>query len=319
MPRKSNYWTKQRVLKMMRRAVREIFESNPDKLTTNNSTWTKLIQPFNVEHHPHRPLYPSVDAISRTCGGLRLAWKALGYNVTSRQPPSRRRRIYTPEIDDRIREIYSRPIPLGKNFQGGIGVKALAQELGWPPHAITQRARDLGIGRVKEKPWTQEEIAALDELAHYTPPTIERKFRELGFSRTEQSIAVMRKRREAHKGGKYFSGHALQMLMGMGDHVVDRKWIKMGLKFILKGTRRHGGQNADTRLFHIDEIRRFFIEHPEEIDLLKVDKWFFLEMITAGKIKMIAPSTRLSVRAECPRPGLKRGDRQEVKTKAKAA
>jgi len=304
MAKRTNYWTKERALKMLRRATREVWGNDPSRFPVNMNRYRQDTQPFNEAYPQNKPLYPSPETLSRLCGGLQKAFKALGFNIEYRQAAHRKSWKPTPEIDARIREIYSRPILNGQNFQGGRGVKAYAEEIGWPHHAICKRAAELGVGRVKEKPWSESEIAALDELAHHVPAVIESKFRKLGFRRTEASIAVMRKRREAHKRGKWYSGHALQLLMGFSDHVVDRRWIPMGLKYILKGTTKHGRQQGDTRLYHIDEIRRFFIEHPEEIDLQKVDKWFFLEMITAGKIKMIVASPRLSIRAEAPRPAI---------------
>jgi len=315
-----NYWTRELVLKRLRRALREVFDNDPSQLSTNAYQYQTRIRPFNESYGQNRPLYPSFSAICRTVGGLQKAWKALGYDVQVKMLAKAGKYKFTDEIDARICEMYSHPnAKLNKNFQGGIpGVKAYAAEIGWPHWVICKRAVELGVSRIKEKPWNQEELNTLDELAHYCPHVIAQKFKEHGFRRTAASVGVMRNKRWAHKGAPWYSGHALATLMGVDAHQVDRVWVPLGLTFTLKGTergKRNKKQGGDTRLFYRDEIRRFLIEHPEEIDLLKVDKMWFLEIVTQGDIRMLAPSERLSLRFEAPRPGMKS---RHTKTKAAA-
>lgn len=289
--------------------MREIYANDPKRLPTGFGEYRTDIQPFNEGFSHNRALYPSPEAVSRTCGGLQKAWKLLGYDVEVRmKKPRKYEHLFTKEVSKQIEEIYSRPnAKKNSGYQGGLGIKAFAATLGVPHHVVIHQAARLGLGRTKEKPWSMEEFAALNELAHYAPDVIARKFRERGLHRTRTSIAVMRKRRWAHKGAPYYSAHALTTLMGVDGHTLDRVWIAKGIRFIAKGTTRgkkNKKQGGDTKLVHIDEVRRFFIEHPEEIDLQKVDKLWFLEMITAGKIKMIQPSARLRMRSEAPRPGM---------------
>ena len=78
----------------------------------------------------------------------------------------------------------------------------------------------------------------------------------------------------------------------------------------MKGTKRKGRQGGDTKLFHVGTVREFVINHPEEIDLRKVDKMWFLWLITGGRVKLIAPSERLGNRAEGYRPDLVREHRK---------
>ncbi len=300
------YWTKDRVLARLRRAMREVYENDITRLSTCMAKWDRDVAPFNKGKNHNRRLYPSSGAVSRTCGGMQKAWKLLGYDVQTVRVKTEYKWQFTEEIDNKLREIYSRPAArfAGNNFrEKGKGVKAYAAELGWPHHVLVHRASQLGIARVKEKPWTNEELAALREWAHFSPAQIWMRFKRRGFKRTEASIACMRKKSQAFKIAPWYSATSLALLMGVDAHMVTNNWLPKGLKFIWKGSKRRAQwQGGDVRLFHQKEIRRFFIEHPEEIDLLKVDKYWFLEMITGGAIKQVVPSERITKRNEAPRP-----------------
>lgn len=302
------FWTKERVLARLRRAVREIYENDSSRLSTCMAKWDRDIAPFIVGQSHNRRLYPSSGAVSRACGGMQKAWKLLGYDVQVTLVNKKRKHQFTEEIDNQLREIYSRPAARfgGNNFRAkGKGVKAYAAELGIDHWILIKRASELGIARVKEKPWSDDELAALREWAHFSPTNIWKRFKERGFKRTEASIACMRKKMHALKGAPWYSGNALAALMGVDQHMVMTNWVPKGLQFILKGTTRNRSPkqiSGDTRLYHASEIRRFFIEHPEEIDLLKVDKYWFLEMITGGAIKQVTPSERIGKRSEAPQP-----------------
>lgn len=301
------YWTRARVLARLRRAVREVYGNDETKLSCNMAKWRKDVAPFNEGYPQNRPLYPSPESLSRACGGLQKAWKALGYDVEVTMINHDRKYQSTPKIDKALTKIYQRPAARfgGHNFRDkGKGVKAYAAEIGWPHWVLVKRAQELGIARVKEKQWTKPELEALDELAHFTPAHIWRLFKLRGFKRSEASIACMRKKRGCFKAAPWYSSNSLATLMGVDQHMVADRWIPLGLQFIRKHTKRKTTtrQHGDVKLFHQKELRRFFVQHPEEIDLLKVDKFWFLEMITAGKIKQVVPSERLSIRAEAKRP-----------------
>lgn len=302
------FWTRARVLARLRRAVREVYQNDASRLTTCMNKYKDDIAPFNEGYSHNQPLYPSPHTVSRVLGGMQKAWKLLGYDVEVRMYRTAHKYNFTAEIERRLQEIYSRPAArfAGNNFrEKGKGVKAFAAELGWPHHVLVKHASQMGIARIKEKPWNKEEVAALKELGHFSPPHIWRQFKLRGFKRTEASIAQMRKNLHSLKSAPWYSGNALSTLMGVDQHMVLTNWIPKGLQFIFKGTLRNRSpkQNSgDTRLYHTCEIRRFFIAHPEEIDLLKVDKYWFLEMITGGAIKQVAPSERLGKRAEAQQP-----------------
>ena len=83
----------------------------------------------------------------------------------------------------------------------------------------------------------------------------------------------------------FYSGKGLAQALGIDSHVVAR-WIKSGhLKAQLRGTARNEQQGGDTCLIRENDVRRFVLDHPTEIDLRKVDQLRFSDLITNGFVR----------------------------------
>ena len=93
---------------------------------------------------------------------------------------SRKRRTtvaFTPQMDDIIRDYYAR-----KLRQPKLSIKrCLEKQLGIPGWRALRRARELGLARTKEKPWSQQELDLLDKNVWKAPDVISRLFRKAGF------------------------------------------------------------------------------------------------------------------------------------------
>ena len=64
------------------------------------------------------------------------------------------------------------------------------------------------------------------------------------------------------------------------DHHKIQKWISNGwLRDRLQGTRRHDGNGHDVHRFSEKDILAFIKQHPQEINLDKVDGLWFLDMV----------------------------------------
>ena len=64
------------------------------------------------------------------------------------------------------------------------------------------------------------------------------------------------------------------------DHHKIQKWISSGwLRDRLQGTRRHDGNGHDIHRFREKEILAFIKNHPEEINLGKVEPLWFLDLV----------------------------------------
>ena len=69
----------------------------------------------------------------------------------------RRKYVFTDQIDQFVREIYLNR--RGSKSRPGIGL--LAKKVGMPHWALKKRARELGLARTKELPWSERELEIL--------------------------------------------------------------------------------------------------------------------------------------------------------------
>ena len=195
----------------------------------------------------------------------------------------RRRRKYgfSAQIDQHIREIY-----LGHpNAKTRPGIRHLAEQIGIPHWALKKRARELGLARTKERPWSEPELAILARFAWMSDERIRLKLKAAGYTRTVTGIHLKLRRMRFKCDPSFYSGKGLAQALGIDAHVVTR-WIKSGhLRAQVRGTSRSDQQGGDIYLIREKDVRRFILEHPTEIDLRKVDQLWFLDMITNGFVR----------------------------------
>jgi hypothetical protein len=192
-----------------------------------------------------------------------------------------RKYVLTAQIDARIREIYLHH-PDAKSRPG---IRQLACQIGIPQWALKKRARELGLTRTKEKPWSEPELAILARYAWMSDERIRLKLKGAGYARTVTGIHLKLRRMRFKSDPSFYSGKGLADALGIDSHVVTR-WIKAGhLRAQLRGTKRTEQQGGDIYLIREKDVRRFILEHPTEIDLRKVDQLWFLELITNGFVR----------------------------------
>lgn len=193
----------------------------------------------------------------------------------------RRKYRFTDEIDQLIREIY-----LGHpGAKTRPGIRMLAKKAGIPVWALRKRARELGLARTKELPWSEPELEILARYAWMSDERIRRKLKAAGYSRTVTGIHQKLRRMKFKQDPDFYSANGLAQALGIDSHVVSR-WIRSGhLKAKLRGTARGEKQNGDIYLIREKDVRRFILEHPTEIDLRKVvDQLWFLDLVTNGLV-----------------------------------
>jgi hypothetical protein len=163
-------------------------------------------------------------------------------------------------------------------------IKAAALRLQCPRWQVNRRAKHLGLARIKEQPWSEQELALLERLAHHTPEVIGRKMRERGFARTTTGVLLKRKRLKLRANVDGYSLTSLSRAMGVDQHVV-KKWVKAGwLRATMNETARLPIQGGDSYHVSHSAVYAFAMAHPDEIDLCKVEKFWFLDLITQGRI-----------------------------------
>ena len=197
------------------------------------------------------------------------------------KPPGRRKYVFTDQIDQFIREIYlSHP---GAKTRPGI--RMLAKKVGIQHWALKKRARELGLARTKERPWSEPELEILARYAWMSDERIRLKLKDAGYSRSATGIHLKLRRMKFKQDPSFYSASGLAEALGIDSHAVSR-WIRSGhLKAKLRGTARGEKQNGDIYVIREKDVRRFILKHPTEIDLRKVDQLWFLDLLTSGLVR----------------------------------
>lgn len=202
-------------------------------------------------------------------------------DASSANLQSRRKYVFTDQIDQLIRESYLNH----QDAKMRPGLPRLAKKVGMPQWALKKRARDLGLARTKELHWSERELEILARYAWMSDERIRLKLKAAGFVRSVTGIHLKLKRMGFKHDGNFYSANSLAQGLGIDSHAVTR-WIRSGhLKAKLRGTARTEQQNGDIYLIHEKDVRQFILAHPTDIDLRKVDQLWFLDLITNGLVR----------------------------------
>lgn len=153
--------------------------------------------------------------------------------------------------------------------------REIARRLAVPPWIVSKWAGDLGVRRVKEKPWTSEQVAFLER--NVSTMGWKRLSRELG-----RSVCAIKLKAKRLRCGKIvrdgYTAHMLTGLFGV-DHRAIERWIGRGwLKARRRRTDRTPAQGGDAYFITDRSLRRFICKHPDEIDLRRVDRFWFIDL-----------------------------------------
>ena len=110
---------------------------------------------------------------------------------------SRRKHIFTDQIDQLIRAVYLNH----RDEKTRFGIRALAKKVGMPHWALKKRAWELGLARTKELPWSGPELTILSRYAWMSDERIRLKLKAAGYSRTVTGILsnLRASRRRTHQ------------------------------------------------------------------------------------------------------------------------
>jgi hypothetical protein len=159
----------------------------------------------------------------------------------------------------------------------------LARKFNMPRWALYQRA--LKIGAVKtshqKKKWEDEEIKILEKNARYAPLTIRKRLEKAGFKRSIASIVLKRKRMRLLSNLEGMSACLCAECLGVDLHWV-LNYIRQGL--IKAEIIRHDRQGKVNYFIREKDLRKFIINNPDLIDLRKIEKYYFIELLANGKV-----------------------------------
>ncbi len=153
----------------------------------------------------------------------------------------------------------------------------------YPRWYVKRKALEMGLARCTRMPnWSEKEI----EYLHKEYPrkgfvAIQNalKRRNGGILRSVTAILLKRKREHLNKRSDGFTLRMVETLLGADHHKIE-SWVVRGwLKDGRKGTDRTPAQGGDMHHFEARDLRDFVVHHYEEIDLRRVEKFYFIQLV----------------------------------------
>ena len=212
----------------------------------------------------------------RTQGGIQT--KAHALRIKGPMGGGVKPRVQVPDdIDDRIRAGWA-------EFTGKKGeVAALANKLGLRRHWLTVRATKLQLVQPfhKEPPWTAAELTLLKKAPLHNLDKAAQVFRTHGFRRSPTAIAM--KARKVGVSRRYtetLSATAAAKILGVDSKAITSCCIDGSLKATRRNTKRLNQQGGDAWSIERAEFKRYILDNLGRIDIRKVDKFAFADLLT---------------------------------------
>ena len=217
-----------------------------------------------------------------------ICGQPIGEGRKQGQPPSEARYCSKCRADRRRRaklKYMWRPefeVFLKAQYYGGLNrrfqvLNRMIRMTGLPRWYIKRQAARLGLTmKMDRKPWTPAELTVLEKLVgRVSSATIAKRLH-----RPESSVVNKLKRlgnsRRVREG---YTMRDLEQCLGEDHHKISA-WIANGwLRDRLQGTRRHDGNGRDIHRIGEKDVLRFLKNHPQEINLGKVDQVWFLDLV----------------------------------------
>lgn len=267
-------------------SIRALLERNPvvgERRSGSRRFWTTREEKLLREHYPQGGVAACLTELpGRSAMAIYNHAASLDLRAPTTQKRDYRRQHWksSEHIDAAIRRVYQRTPTKGD-------VDTLALAVSRPRWWVSRRAAKLGLvtPRFKEPAWTDDERDIVRANFHRSPRSIQRMLARTGFRRTETAIMVMGKRLGASREDPlHVTASGLATLMGVDPKVVTR-WIGQGwLKARRRGTDRTSTQGGDQHWIHLRDVRAFIIDNAAAVDIRKVDKFWFIDLVAHGTV-----------------------------------
>ncbi|PKP99092.1 MAG: hypothetical protein CVT74_08895 [Alphaproteobacteria bacterium HGW-Alphaproteobacteria-13] len=263
------------------RALLELNPTHGEPKRGPRRFWTNREEKLLREHYPQGGVEPCLAHLpGRSAAAIYSHAAALALQAPATQKHDFRRQRWTSsdQIDAVIRRAYQRVPARGD-------IASLAFTVGRPRWWVTKRATQLGLvtPRFKEPAWTNAEREIVQRNFHRPPKIIRGMLKRAGYQRTETAIIVMGKRLGATRYDPlHLTATGLASLMGIDAKTVTG-WIGRGLlKASRRGTGRTSAQGGDQFWIRVRDVRAFIIDNAAVVDLRKVDKFWFIDLVAHG-------------------------------------
>lgn len=195
-----------------------------------------------------------------------------------------RQKYFLTEADrNLIRAVYGNP----EYGSTGESIDYLVAKFRVPRHVVKNWGQRFGLARTRDDHWTPEDLAYLEEW-YQTPSGKRAGIKDIAahLGRTEAAVRLKAKRMKYRRttGGTY-TVHGLADALGCDWHKVER-WIKAGL---LKAHRDHSREDGRMAISP-EEVRRFIIAHPNEIDHRRADWLWLLDILVGDEMNKVVRS-----------------------------
>lgn len=200
----------------------------------------------------------------------------LDYDAPKEKTKTRKHPPITPELHEKIRRLYQNKTECSGE------VRDFAKKHKLPRWKITRYAIEKGwtAKQRKEPDWTEKELKLLERSAHHDPEVIRRNLKKAGFTRSITGISLKRKRMRFLQNLPGQSAQMLAMCLGEDVHFVLRHIKANRLKATRRKLNRTPQQGGNTYLIRDKDVKQFIVDYPEYIDLRKVDKFWFISLLT---------------------------------------
>ncbi len=257
--------------------IRELLDCNPVSGAPRVGTrrfWTGREEKLLRQYYPLGGVTACLEVLpGRTASSIYNRAGVLGLRVPGAGGKVHERQAW--ETTDQIDAVIIRTYQTRPTRRA---VLHCAQIVGRPRWWVSKRALKLGLvaPRFKEPAWTEAEIDLISGQAHRHPRTLQKMLKRAGFARTEAAIVVKLKRLGADRTDPdHLNANQLAGVMG-----VDRKTVAAWIaRDWLKAKRRQASDLDDFWWIHRKDIRSFVIDNVAAVDLRKVDKFWFVDLL----------------------------------------
>jgi len=196
---------------------------------------------------------------------------------------------YTPEILEELKKIYmSGQISISNKKGEESALRKFSKRIKIPYVSLCKKAINSGyaLGKsyeIRATAWSKEEVKLIIKHRAYSAQTIRKRLLRHGYSRAASAITnkLLRLKRELDEEDEYYSSLKLSECFGVDVGTVIN-WIEKGF---LKAKKANEEVKKSNHIIYDKDIYKFIKKYPAIFDIRKVDKFWFIDILTSKQRK----------------------------------